>query len=317
MKKRKYRFSPELWLLSKMKVPIIPPLLPAMQKILRLLTLGEHSDRRVKVSHGKIPSQDGKKLSVTTYTSRKFQRNGPGILLFHGGGFVYPASLHHYVLARKLARELEAAVILVDYRLAPGYRFPTAAEDACSSYRWVLDHADGLGIDKNRIAVCGDSAGGNLAAVVCLWARNRKLTLPCGQLLIYPFLDGRLRTRSMQQFTDTPMCSSRAMEQYLKLYLPSESRERSYREIPREYLSPAEADTHEGLPPALIETAQYDCLRDEGLHYAERLKRAGVWVKVHRVKGAMHGYDLATGTRLMKRCMEQRIAFLRTVFQQE
>lgn len=317
MSSKKYKFDPELWLFSKMNVPIIPVLLPVMQKVLRLLTLGEHSDRKVRVRHGRIPSWDGKKLRTTIYTSREFQRNGPCVLVFHGGGFVYPASLHHYVLARKLAKELKAKAILVDYRLAPGHHFPVPLEDACSAYQWILENSDSLGIDREKIAVCGDSAGGNLAATVCLWARDNRLTGPCGQVLIYPFLDGRLRTRSMQKFTDTPMCSTRAMKKYLQLYLPSGHQKYSLCEIPREYFSPAEAASFEGLPPALIEVAQYDCLRDEGIHYARRLERAGVAAQVYRVRGAMHGYDIATGTRLMKRCMENRIAFLKNVFEEE
>lgn len=317
MKRKKYRFDPELWMFSKMNVPIIPGLLPLMQRLLRLLTLGEHSGREVIVRHGKIPAWDGRKLGTTVYTSRQFQRNGPCVLVFHGGGFVYPASLHHYVLARKLAKELKAKTILVDYRLSPGYRFPIPVEDACSAYQWILENADTLGVDRKRIAVCGDSAGGNLAAVVCLWARNSGLLVPCGQLLIYPFLDGRLTTRSMQKFSDTPMCSSRAMKKYVQLYMPSGNQKYSLCDIPREYFSPAQAASFAGLPPALIEVAEYDCLRDEGIHYAQRLEKAGVSAEVYKVKGAMHGYDIATGTRLMKRCMEKRIAFLKSVFEEE
>lgn len=314
MKRKRYKYDPELWLLSKMDVPIVPALQPLEQSVLRLLEHGELSDRKVTVRHGRIPTGDGSTMKATVYTSREFRRNGPCILVFHGGGFVYPASLHHYVLARKLARELKAKAILVDYRLSPGYRFPIPVEDACSAYRWILENAKALGIDRERIAVCGDSAGGNLAAALCLWARGKGMQMPCGQILIYPFLDGRLRTRSMQRFSDTPMCSSRAMEKYVQLYLPSEEKLSSLCEIPREYFSPAEAASFEGLPPALIEVAEYDCLRDEGVHYARRLERAGVAAEVYKVRGAMHGYDIATGTHLMKRCMEKRIRFLEQVF---
>lgn len=306
-----------------MNVPIIPFLLPMMQAVLRLLTFGEHSGPFVKVHHGKIFGKDGNRLRTTIYTSRKFKRGGPCILVYHGGGFVYPASLHHYVLARKLAKETKAKAILVDYRLSPGYKFPAAVSDAISAYQWVLANAEKLGIDKERIAVSGDSAGGNLSAVVSLWTRNEKIQKPCGQVLIYPVVDARMQTKSAKLFTDTPMCNTRAMEKYYELYLPKETNGEASqhtlfgKEILREYLSPTETTSFEGLPPTFVEVAQYDCLRDEGLAFAQKLKKAGIDVEVCKVKGAMHGYDIATGTRLVKRCMERRIRFLNRIFEKE
>lgn len=317
MNRKKYKFHPELKLYAKMNVPIIPVLLPLMQPVLRMLSLGERSGPFVKVRHGKIVAKDGHKIRTTTYISRKFKKSDPCILVYHGGGFVYPASLHHYVLARKLAKELKAKVILVDYRLAPKYKFPAALEDAATAYRWVLANADKLEIDRKRIAVCGDSAGGNLSAAVSMWARDKGIQKPCGQVLIYPFLDGRMKTKSIKRFTDTPMCNTRAMEKFFSLYIPAERKELLEKEIPREYFSPAQARSLKDLPPALIEVAQYDCLRDEGIEYARDLKRNGVWAEVLKVKGAMHGYDIATGTRIVKQCMERRIAFLKDIFEEE
>lgn len=139
--------------------------------------------------------------------------------------------------------------------------------------------------------------------------------------MIYPVLDARMETKSMRLFTDTPMCNTRAMEKYFDLYLSREVREllshdHSFDyEISREYLSPTETNTLGGLPPVFIEVAQYDCLRDEGLQYAEKLKKAGVRTEVCKVRGAMHGYDIATGTHLVKNCIKRRIAFLRTIFE--
>lgn len=314
-KKGNYQFHPELRLYAKMNVPIIPVLLPAMQKVLRLLAIGERSDRSVKVQHRTLEA--AKPLRVTIYTSRKKQEKRPCILLYHGGGFVYPASLHHYVLARKLAKETGAKVFLADYRLAPSNRFPAAAEDAFFLYQWSVSNAEKIGIDRRKIAVCGDSAGGNLAVAVCLWAREKNLPMPCAQVLIYPFLDGRMETESMQRFTDTPMCSTRAMRKYIQQYLPKDTELLWKKGKMREYFSPMETDSVEGLPPAFLETAQYDCLRDEGIAFGKRLEQAGIPTELHRIKGAMHGYDIATGTKLVKRCMEQRIAFLKKCFEEE
>lgn len=321
-KKKKYKFHPELKLYSKMNVPVIPVLLPMIQVVLRLLVFGERSDPNVKVHHmemrlpSSLTSDKASRLRATIYTSREFKENGPCILVFHGGGFVYPASLHHYVLARKLAKELKAKAILVDYRLAPKYKFPVAVEDAFSAYQWVLANAEKLGIDKEKIAVCGDSAGGNLSAAVCFWAKNNKIQCPCAQVLIYPVTDGRMNTRSMQIFTDTPLCNTKAMKIFYQQYLSAEGKALLRNGIPIEYFSPIEADSFEGLPPTFIEVAQYDCLRDEGLAFAEELKKAGIRTEVCKVKGAMHGYDIATGTHLVKNCMKRRVAFLQSIFEE-
>ena len=199
-------------------------------------------------------------------------------------------------------------VALPDYRLAPRHTFPAAHEDALTGYRWLWENAAALRIDPARIAAVGDSAGGNLAAALCLMAREQRLPMPCAQMLLYPVLDARMETESYRQFTDTPMCSSRDMEKYFAMYAPDTSA------APREWLSPVESASLQGLPGAYIETAEFDCLRDEGAQYAAHLAREGVPCEYHPIKNAMHGYDIAVNSEFLRPVMAYRIEFLRKVF---
>ena len=198
-------------------------------------------------------------------------------------------------------------VFLPDYRLAPKYKYPTAPNDAFDTYCWLRTQADTLGIDKNRIAVCGDSAGGNLAAVVCLMAADNGVPAPIAQMLLYPVTDHRMMTESMKKYPDTPLCNSRDIVKYYAMYLPKGN-------LPHlPYLSPLLADSLTGLPPAYVEVAEFDCLHDEGLAYAEALHKAGVLVQCHEVKGSMHGYDIATDSQLVKELLARRVSFFNSL----
>lgn len=196
--------------------------------------------------------------------------------------------------------------VFVDYRLAPKYKFPTAPNDCLSAYRWVITNAGELGVDTEKMLVCGDSAGGNLATVLCLMAKDAGLTLPKAQMLLYPFVDRRMNTESYRRYKDTPMCNSKDMEKYLKMYVKNPDAT----QIP--YLSPMEASLV-GIPPAYIEVAQYDCLRDEGIKYSEALERCGVYTELHEIKAAMHGYDIAKDSGLLNEIMEVRLRFLQKI----
>lgn len=195
--------------------------------------------------------------------------------------------------------------VFVDYRLAPKYKFPAAPEDCLSAYRWVLSHAEELDIDSEKILVCGDSAGGNLATVLCLMARDKGLPMPKAQMLLYPFVDRRMNTESCRRYTDTPMCNSEDMRKYLKMYIKNLNAE----QLP--YLSPMEAPSLEGMPPAYVEVAQYNCLHDKGVEYARSLEKCGMPTELHEIEGAMHEYDIAQGSELMNGIMKMRLRFLR------
>lgn len=304
-KKTSYEFNSELKKYAKMNIPVMPKLLPMIQMMMGVLYGKEKSDETVTVEKLKITTKDGYAMRAIMYSPVEVSPDVPCLIFYHGGGFVYPCAPHQYVLARRLAAGLSAKVLLIDYRLAPKYRFPLAVEDAYDAYLWVLQQGKKLGINPEKLLVCGDSAGGNLATAVCLMARDRHQPQPRGQMLLYPFVDRDMESESMRQCTDTPLCNTPSLKVFLESYTSDAV------EANPGYFVPLEADSLQGLPPAYIETAEFDCLRTGGLRYAKRLREAGVTVELHETKGTMHGYDIATESKLVKNLMNQRVEFLK------
>jgi acetyl esterase len=208
----------------------------------------------------------------------------PLLVYFHGGGWVIGDLDTHDSPCRFLAAHAGVAVLAVDYRLAPEHPFPAAIEDAFAAYRWASDNADGLGADPSRIAVGGDSAGGNLAAVVCLQARDEGARPPAMQLLIYPVADTGRELASRRTFAEGFLLTRRDMAYYEDRYLPPGTD----RNDPR--VAVLQAEDLAGLPPAYVATAGFDPLRDEGEAYAQRLREAGVRVALRRHSGLVHSF---------------------------
>jgi len=208
----------------------------------------------------------------------------PALVFFHGGGWVIGDLETHDVLCRQLTAEAGIAVVAVDYRLAPEVKFPAAVDDAWAATRWVVAHADRLGIDPRRIAVGGDSAGGNLAAVVALLARDAGTPQIALQALLYPVTDVGIEWPSYQAFADGYLLTSESMRWFIAHYLTSEKEAADWR------ASPLRAPSLRGLPPALIVTAGFDPLRDEGEAYARALRDAGVRVDYVCYGGMIHGF---------------------------
>lgn len=209
----------------------------------------------------------------------------PALVFFHGGGFMLGDLDTHDGLCRGLANGAECVVVSVDYPLAPEHKFP-AAPDACfAATHWVAEHAASIGVDATRIAVGGDSAGGNLAAVVAHMARDNGGPALTFQLLIYPDLDFRRTNFSITEYAGKYGNISRdAQHWFMDSYLNSSEEKLDPR------VSPLLAPDLAGLPPALIVTAEYDALRDEGEEYGQRLEEAGVPVTVARYPGMIHEF---------------------------
>lgn len=207
------------------------------------------------------------------------------IVFYHGGGFVFCGIESHDGFCRALARGSHAVVVSVDYRLAPEHPAPAAALDAYTVLRWVVDNAGELGIDPRRTAVAGDSAGGNLAAVTAILCRDRGVTQPAAQLLLYPAIDPSFDTDSYHRYGTGYFNTRAAMRWYWRQYLGD-----GQLFDPPYLVAPARADSHAGLAPAVIVTAGLDPLHSEGCDYAHRLRDAGVPV-VHRdFPGLFHGF---------------------------
>lgn len=207
----------------------------------------------------------------------------PALIFFHGGGWVVGNLDTHDQLCRKLAQTSRCAVISVDYRLAPEHRFPAALEDAERAVRWILDHAAELGIDQARTGVGGDSAGGNLAAVMALLARDGELPPLAFQLLFYPVCDLKMSHPSYISSAEGYLLTKASMAYFIESYLQHPDQADDWR------ASPLRASSHAGLAPAFILTAGYDPLCDEGIDYASQLAAAGGEVEHLHVPGQIHG----------------------------
>lgn len=207
----------------------------------------------------------------------------PVIVFFHGGGWVLSSVDGHDTLARRIASRTGLLVVSVDYRLAPEFPFPAPHDDCWAATTWLAAHAADWGGDPTRVAVCGDSAGGNLAAGVALRARDEGLELRC-QALIYPCIDDRQDDYpSMARNAEGYFLTAADMNWFWDHYVPD-----VHRSDPRAV--PARADDLTGVAPAIVMTAAYDPLRDEGERYADRMLDAGVPVEVVRYHGVVHGF---------------------------
>lgn len=230
----------------------------------------------------------GGPLPARLYRTPELGGPHPLIVFLHGGGFVLGDLDSHDVPCRLLARHAGAHVLAVDYRLAPEHPFPAPVEDAVAAFRWACRHAGELGADPARVAIGGDSAGGNLAAVVSRLAAREGEQLPALQLLIYPATELERRSRSHDLFDEGFLLIRRDMDWFGRQY-------RGGHDAADPRLSILRAADLSGLPPALLITAGFDPLRDEGEAYAERLVQAGVPVLRRRFPGLIHGFLNMTG----------------------
>jgi acetyl esterase len=232
------------------------------------------ADRRVPGPAGELP--------VRVYTPEG-EPPFPIVVFFHGGGWVVGTLDTYDPLCRALAAATPAVVVSVDYRLAPEHRWPAAVEDAYAATEWASRNAAALGGVQHRLAVAGDSAGGNLAAVVALGARDRGGPAIAFQLLVYPALDAAGDTASWREYADGYHLTADGMRWYWDHYLGGA-------DGAAPDASPLRAAFVGGLPPALVIGAEYDILRDEGEAYAARLAEAGVDASASRHAGVVHGF---------------------------
>ncbi len=233
-----------------------------------------------------IPGPAGD-LTVRIYRPADADEATPGLMFFHGGGWVIGTIDTHDLVCRALTEATAATVISVSYRLAPEHPFPAAPDDCAAATRWVAEHGAEIGVDGSRLATCGDSAGGNLAAVVaqdCVGGPGLR-----AQVMVYPCVDAsNLDRESMHSNGEGFLLSAVGMRWFYDHYAPTTAE----RENPR--VSPLLGELN-GLPPALVLTAEFDPLHDEGHEYAEALSEAGVDVEYHRYDGQVHTFFTQVG----------------------
>ena len=227
------------------------------------------------------------------------------LLVLHGGGFGYKTAPHQLTNAFEYTSKLNCKTYLVDYHLLPKFPFPAAYEDSLKTYEYLISNADKLKINPKKIIVLGDSAGGCLAANLCNTVESKNLPRPCCQVLIYPVTDNSMTTTSMKTFTDTPLWNVKNNQRMWKMYLKNATVQQEQIAIPMKNPLP------KVLPPTYIETAEFDCLHDEGIIYAEKIKNHTTELQIHETKGTFHGYDMLSSHPISKNSVEKRIAFMK------
>jgi len=248
-------------------------------------------------------------VKTTVFSMAGEQADMPALVYVHGGAFAYKAAAYQKKLAMIYAKKAGCKVFFPHYHLAPKYQYPAAYEDVMSVYRYVAEHAQELGVDPSRIGIAGDSAGASIAALVCNRWEEENVPMPCLQMLVYPVTDARMETESMKLYTDTPNWDSKANERMWDYYCGKDSEK-------RDKASPMWCDLPSALPGTYIETAEFDCLHDEGLAYAGKLKQAGVDVVINETEGTFHGYDAAIDTQIVKQQISKRLSFLRSGYRE-
>jgi acetyl esterase len=256
-------------------IPAVPPFTwltgPVFQDVAREAT--------------RFPARDGHQLPLRVYRPAGSREPLPIIVFLHGGGWVLGSTRMYDPLCTFLARGVGALVVSVDYRMAPEHRAPMAVHDCVDAVRWLGEGASSLGGNGSRLAVSGDSAGGNLAAIVCQVVRDEGGPSIAHQALIYPATDATMSQPSIVEHAGAPILTRAEMDVYLDLYLGPDGLAADH-----PLVSPLWAASHADLPAALVQTADLDPLRDEGRLYADRLAAAGVPVRHTNYVGVPHGF---------------------------
>ena len=307
----KHRYDPEFQQALLDLLPTVtdlgdPAVLTEMREngLEKLMPAPDRDD--VELEDRSIPGPDGAPdVPIRIYRPRTDTPVRAAVYEIHGGGFVMGSIAMMDAWSMEVAASLDALVVAVGYRLAPEHPFPAGVEDCYAGLSWLAADADPLGVDPERIAIAGQSAGGGLAAATALLARDRGGPRLCFQLLEIPELDDRLDTPSMQAFVDTPLWNRPNAVWSWRHYLgPDHRGEVSL------YAAPARAEDLSRLPPAFVSTMEFDPLRDEGIIYAQRLMQAGVSVELHNYPGTFHGSALFTQADVSKRGIRDAMAAL-------
>lgn len=298
MAQNKYPIHEDFRSACRITAPLGRGVLGIGNAFLTAMPKGMCSDSDLSINKIKITStSDGKKFGAWVITPKGADAPHPAILFLHGGGFVFKGAPYHYDLAKEYARRTGSVVVMVDYRTAHNNAYGTSLRDSIDAWQWLTTEASHLGIDMSRTAIVGDSAGGFLAIKTVLSSDIR----PSKLMLIYPVVDSSMRTKSMAEYSDTPVWNSELNSKMWEYYLQGE-RETSLLDLAENEL--------QKIPATYIETAEFDCLRDEGNEFAKRLQNAGVATTHSQTKGTMHGFDMAQRSEITKRQIAERCKWL-------
>lgn len=307
---KKYPLTKGYYLMNKFSVPDKVVTLSNVKLVNKLLSkegLPKTPDditREIRY----IKTEDKESIPLSIYKLKYMNRNIPCLIYFHGGGFFFKDEAYMHRLVCEYVKKAKCMVVFVHYRTSDEYPFPTPFKDCCNAIEYIWENAKQFNVNKKKIALGGDSAGGALTGACTLWCRDETDIKPCFQMLIYPVTDLRMQTESMKKYSDCPLWNSYLTKKMWKFYLRNGIKGK------KEYISPILAKRFSKLPPAYIETAQYDCIHDEGIDYAKSLESAGVKVQLEDIKSVFHGYDVFLNTEITKKMIEKRAQALYSTF---
>lgn len=279
-----------------------PPFNSAVFRLALLMPKGVFDSKNISVEKMKIKSFDEKSFAIYIFRPKNCIEKLPAMVYFHGGGFVFKGSGCHFKTVKKYAEEAKIAVVYVDYRLA-WQNIKAPLNDCVTAYDFILNNAEKLGFDGNKIGIGGDSAGGYLSLCVVKNCVERGISPPIFQLVVYPVVEKDMSSESMRKFYDTPMWNSKLNSKMWRLYALDNAFNPLIEEL-------------NFMPPTFIETAEFDCLHDEGVELYARLNRQGVRCELSETLGTMHGYDICFNSPTAQVARSKRIEFLKNTIGQ-
>lgn len=304
----KYKINKEFFPLSHFVPPISEKFLTMAVPFMKVPKF-IYKDKALDTVRYEIESFDKEKIECFLMSPKEIEKDAPCLIYIHGGGFVLPAAGYHYKNAMRYAKDVKCKVFFINYRLAPKSPHPIFFEDCYAAMCFLYDNASELGINNGCIGIGGDSAGSCLSVGVCMMARDRLHPIKfVFQMLPYPYLDARNNSKSAQKFTDTPMWNSALSRQMGKITKVDVNNPNYI------YYSPVESNDFKNFSPAYIETAEFDCLHDDGVLYKELLQSNGVEVVLNETKGTIHGFDIVQKAKTTQEALTQRITFMKNQF---
>ncbi|WP_336140951.1 alpha/beta hydrolase [Acinetobacter sp. 102] len=286
--------------------------MPAIRQFLKDHLIGDfQAHPQVECLEQWIPSQyRGREIRILIYRSQALQKPSPAVLWIHGGGYVMGTPEMDASLCERFVLEAGCQVVAVDYHLAPEYPYPAPLEDCYDSLCWLSENASALGVDADKIAVAGASAGGGLTAAVSLLARDRKGPKIAFQMPLYPMIDDRLQTHSSTEIQDSRVWNEQSNRNAWAMYLG----DMLAQQVPS-YAAPARAEDYAHLPPTYTCVGDQDPFRDETMDYVAALAKVGVPTEFHLYPGCFHGFDgYAPMTVIGQQAIQQYVQALATFF---
>ncbi len=307
---KKYPIKKEFYPFAYFSTPASLSVIKMIRPLMKVIG-GVPKDSAVETELFRVPGYRNGTVEIVMFTPKGISTPAPCLVNYHGGGFMFEPYTTHYKLALEYAKEAKCKVAFVNYRLVLDFPMPCPQYDSFEAYKWICAYSAELGIDPDRIGISGDSAGGTLAAVTCMLARDEGLMMPKFQMLLYPSLDTTYDSDSCKRFPDTPVWNSTDAVRMRPLVNPNPE------SMPEFLYSPLKAEDFSCLPLAYIEIAEFDCLHDDGINYARKLKAVGIRSYLKEIPGTMHSYDMTLQAPTTRRVMHRRIRFLRRMFRTE